>query len=85
MLDLDTELDIIFHGVDDYCLEGKFKTVDLILSQVDVEAWPTTVLVGFLSITWLANSRGLLNNYVSLRDKIKESDPRAELWRGTTW
>ena len=53
MLDTDTELDIIYNGVEDYLEAEKYNTVNLIFSQVDVDKLPIVLTLGFLAVSFL--------------------------------
>lgn len=48
---IDDQLDQIFNTIDDFCLEGKFEEVDIILDQVDVDNCLLGLLIGYLTIT----------------------------------
>jgi len=77
MLDVDTELDIIFNAIDDWYWEAvnapeKRVKIDLVLSQVS-EDWPTTVLLGFLSIT-IPHKEEFMHR-AKIVDMIKRKEP----------
>ena len=50
-MNVDDWLDEIFDEIDDLCQVGKFEKVDYILNNVDVSKCPTTILIGYLTIT----------------------------------
>lgn len=63
-------LDEIFKELDDLLLEGRYKEADEILSDVNVNVEPLTILVGYLTITF--QWRDVLLARVPLMHAIRE-------------
>lgn len=66
---MDKQLDYMFDRYDDLLLEGKFNEVNELLGKVSVKDTPTTLLVGYLAITFLAKDK--LPNRVKLYKNIE--------------
>jgi hypothetical protein len=80
MINLDDEIDIIYDHIDDLMLEGKFKQIDLILSQVSIEL-DVVLLIGFLCITYLCKEK--FKYRAKIIDMIKQKRPgEDDLWLG---
>ena len=47
----DKKLDVIFREVDELCHAGKFKDLNEMLREIDVEKEDLTILIGYLTIT----------------------------------
>lgn len=77
MLDVDTELDIIFDAIDDLYWDSvkapiRRNKIDLILSQV-TEDLPVTVLLGFLTIT--SPHKEEFKHRQKIFDMVKRKEP----------
>lgn len=51
---IDKALDIVFDAIDEMLLAGRFAEVDADLGRIDVRATSTDLLVGILTITFMA-------------------------------
>ena len=69
---LHKRLDAIFDTIDDLCLAGKFDEVDNVLKNVDIQNEPTTLLIGYLTITLMAHKGNKLNCRTLFYDKVEE-------------
>ena len=61
----------VMQTVDDMFHAGRFKEVEDILDSVIPEEYEFEVLLGFISICFMANELGKINNYYAFIDKCK--------------
>jgi hypothetical protein len=74
----DVEIDRIYHDVDALLSAGRFYDVVSMLDAVDVEKWPTVVILAYCTITWPARDRLLhhRDRYVArVRKRLTVTEP----------
>jgi hypothetical protein len=59
---IDRWIDLVYDEIDDLCLDGKFDKVDAVLDKVDVETYPLSILIGYLTISLPFIKEGHIKN-----------------------
>jgi len=69
--DVHVALDLVFNKIDALFTEGKFKEVDDILDAIDLSRLSTSLMRGFLTITWAGKKH--LNNRVKFLASVRKA------------